>query len=85
MVIFWRLNNMENNNTNPNQEDLINLPFYLKNEIFNLTFSIFGLGFMGLVAEYTKDWFAIAGAGMAFGFIIVQINLIARILLKKYY
>lgn len=63
----------------------VDLPFYLKNEIFNLSFSIFGLIFMGSIAKHTKDWFAIAAAGMSFGYIIMQINLIARILLKKYY
>lgn len=76
---------MKSENTDSNQENSINLPFYLKNEIINLFFYIFGLIFMGPIAKHTKDWFAIAGAGMIFGFIICQINLIGRILLKKFY
>ena len=70
---------------NNNEESEVQLSFDLKNEITNLIFYILGLIFLIFAAKNTNDWFAIAGAGMTFGFAIQTINTIGRILLKKYY
>jgi len=70
---------------NNNEESEVQLSFDLKNELTNLVFYIIGLIFFIFAAKNTNNWFAIAGAGMTFGFLIQTINTIGRILLKKYY
>ena len=69
---------------NNNEESEVQLSFNLKNELTNLIFYIIGLIFFILAAKNANDWFAIAGAGIIFGFLIQTINTIGRILLKKY-
>lgn len=70
---------------NNNEESEVQLSFDLKNELTNLVFYIIGLIFLIFAAKNTNNWFAIAGVGMTFGFLIQTINTIGRILLKKYY
>ena len=89
LIIEFLRNHMQNNNKESEVQELNNnsveLSFNLKNEVINLIFYVIGLIFLIFAAKNTNDWFAIAGAGMTFGFAIQTINTIGRILFKKYY
>lgn len=74
----------KNNSENNDSSDDIILTYNLNNEIINLMFYLFGFIVLLVMAAIGKEFFSSIGAAMGFGLIIMQANLVGRLLIKKY-